>query len=384
MNGTAIWNKESENDRIFSGFQGSRDNECEATVAELTMSDETFTNGQVNREVLASLESSADERTQAIRIVNVWRASFVFPLRAVAKGMGHSALRINKFAIVSRRLKRMESITIKLRRRPMSHINLTTMQDVGGCRAVFWTISEVYKLVEKYTNAACDDYIKCPKSDGYRSVHIIVRYASKNPKHVVWNGKRIEIQIRTRLQHAWATAVETVDIFALQNIKIGKGQIGWRRFFALASSAFSYIEGTPFVADTPSDIGELTEELRALWKELNVADLMLGWATAMGHVPEVLDNTPEVSVSTASVFLVTVDLDVKHVYLKPYSNESVDLAAKEYAEVEQEIRQGRNAHTVLVAVDQINELTEAFPNLYGDTTVFLQEIRKLLNEPIAP
>ena len=239
----------------------------------------------------------------------------------------------------------------------------------------------MYKLAERYPNAGCDNYIKCPKPDGYRSVHIIVRYASKNPKHVVWNGKRIEIQIRTRLQHAWATAVETVDIFALQNIKIGKGQIRWRRFFALASSAFAYREGTPLVADTPSDINQLTEELRTLWKELKVADLMLGWATAMGHVPEVLDNTADVSVSGASVFLVTVDLDAKHVHLKPYSNESVDLAAKEYAEVEQKIRQGLNAHTVLVAVDRLNELSEAFPNLYGDTTVFLQEIRGFLNEP---
>jgi len=125
--------KEFENHRFFPKLASSEDNDFEASAAELTMTNKTFTNGQVNRagEVLASLTSSPDERTEAIQIVNEWRASFVLPLRAVAKGMGQAALRINQFAIVSRRLKRMESITIKLRRRPTSHIDLTTMQDVG-------------------------------------------------------------------------------------------------------------------------------------------------------------------------------------------------------------------------------------------------------------
>jgi ppGpp synthetase/RelA/SpoT-type nucleotidyltranferase len=38
-----------------------------------------------------------------------------------------------------------------------------------------------------------------------------------------WNRLWIEIQLRTSLQHAWATAVETVDAFTNENLKFGAG-----------------------------------------------------------------------------------------------------------------------------------------------------------------
>ena len=38
------------------------------------------------------------------------------------------------------------------------------------------------------------------------------RYAAKDRDAELYNGRRIEIQVRTRLQHAWATAVEGVGL----------------------------------------------------------------------------------------------------------------------------------------------------------------------------
>ena len=44
-------------------------------------------------------------------------------------------------------------------------------------------------------------------------------------------GLWIEIQLRTSLQHAWATVVETVDAFTNENLKFGAGSDDWKRFF---------------------------------------------------------------------------------------------------------------------------------------------------------
>ena len=48
-------------------------------------------------------------------------------------------------------------------------------------------------------------------------------------------GLRIEIQIRSRLQHAWATAVETVDAFSGTSLKTtggsGSEKTDWGRFY---------------------------------------------------------------------------------------------------------------------------------------------------------
>ena len=55
----------------------------------------------------------------------------------------------------------------------------------------------------------------------------------------------IELQIRTRLQHAWATAVETMGIFIDHSLKSSQGPQDWLDFFSLVGNAFAYIEGSP-------------------------------------------------------------------------------------------------------------------------------------------
>src|SRR5690606_39699271 len=70
----------------------------------------------------------------------------------------------------------------------------------------------------------------CPTASYTLSLHDALPISS------VWNNLDIEIQIRTRLQHAWATAVETVDVMKGTDLKSGGGTPDWREFFALAAS----------------------------------------------------------------------------------------------------------------------------------------------------
>jgi ppGpp synthetase/RelA/SpoT-type nucleotidyltranferase len=75
------------------------------------------------------------------------------------------------------------------------------------------------------------DYIKEPKPDGYRSYHLICRYQGIH-QDGAYKGLRIEIQIRSAMQHAWATAVETIDAFTGQALKTNiSGDVTWKRFF---------------------------------------------------------------------------------------------------------------------------------------------------------
>jgi ppGpp synthetase/RelA/SpoT-type nucleotidyltranferase len=59
----------------------------------------------------------------------------------------------------------------------------------------------------------CKDYIATPKSDGYRAVHLVVRY----------HGRLIEWQLRTRNQQEWASFVERVSAATTHDIKNGQG-----------------------------------------------------------------------------------------------------------------------------------------------------------------
>ena len=157
--------------------------------------------------------ASAAEKIESAEILNNWRAAHAFPLNTFQIYLRAKSKSVCELPIISQRLKRMESIERKLL---SGTNNISQMQDIGGCRAVVQSISEVRDLVESYKKGRSSqifknekDYISSPKSDGYRSYHLIYRYKGRGSTSV-YDGLQIETQIRTQLQHAWATAVEAV------------------------------------------------------------------------------------------------------------------------------------------------------------------------------
>lgn len=213
-------------------------------------------------DILISAHSESDEYKGAIEVINNWRESHDFPLRVIRNALRKRANQIAKSANVAARLKRLPSIHSKLVR-PESK-GLSSMQDIGGCRVIFKTVEEVYDLLEVYLKeqsrnpsgrTVCIkfvDYILHPKESGYRSLHLILKYQSLVESCIPFTGHKIEIQIRSQLQHHWATAVETASTFLGEGLKSSSGDFRWLRFFALAGSVFAIIEGRQPVPNTPS------------------------------------------------------------------------------------------------------------------------------------
>lgn len=182
---------------------------------------------------------------QAISALNDWRSFHTFPLNSIAVVLKTKARRLKSDALVVERLKRTRSILAKLVKK--GSMRLTQMQDIGGCRAVLDTIDQVYQLTESYRNGRgiyeivhVDDYISAPKESGYRSIHLILRYHSR--KHPEFSKLLLEIQIRTVVQHAWATAVETVGAVIGQALKSSEGEEKWLHYFQYASLALEAME----------------------------------------------------------------------------------------------------------------------------------------------
>ena len=105
------------------------------------------------------------------------------------------------------------SIVEKLRRET---IRLTQMQDIAGCRLVVQDIVGQDQVVDQLTaalpGAVVVDRRKEP-SHGYRAVHIIATV----------QGKPVEIQVRTELQHLWAQLSEKLSDVYDPAIKYGGG-----------------------------------------------------------------------------------------------------------------------------------------------------------------
>ncbi len=339
-----------------------------------------YSKGQIDRAGASLLNfDSSEEFESAITIVSNWRACHSYPLHIIKKTLKHRAKAVRPDALIAQRLKRLQSVILKLSQN--KHMKLSQMQDIGGCRVVMPDMLGVRQLIALYDESRAKnprsgrpieheryDYITAPKPDGYRSVHLIFKYQSQYADKQEFNGQRIEIQIRSKLQHAWATALETVQAFTGQALKskIKTADPRMVAIFRSMGSALALREEQPLVPDTPTKKEELVKEIRELSRRLTVDDSLRAWGFAAQKITENLTTN-------ASLFLLLLNTEQKQVVITPVlRGRTQQKAYDEYLALEKQIEKNPAMSAVLVAVESIADLQAAYPNYFLDTDVFLE------------
>lgn len=323
-----------------------------------------YSKKEVSRAGITLLDDSSDQHYFAKGVLDNWRACHVSPLNSFQTSLRRKLPQIDTSALVSQRLKRSPSILSKLERNPK--MMLARMQDIGGIRAVVKNMQKVRELEASYkkgTNVfsvanGSKDYINYPKVSGYRSIHLIFKCK---------NGYSIELQIRTQVQHAWATAVETMGTFLSHSLKSSEGPEKWLDFFSLASSAFAILESTPRIEmyEALSD-EETFEKLLAQEKKLDVINKLSGFKVAASHIKD--------DKNMGRYHLVTLDLENMMVYIQSYGQNEIIIANKDYSEKEAEAKAGKNIQVVLVTSESIVALKKAYPSYFLDAELFTKQI----------
>lgn len=272
-----------------------------------------------------------------------------------------------KPAFSSQRLKRMVSIREKLRRTP--NMGLGGVQDIGGARFVFEDISTLMRAKECICSASFDgftmdhepyDYILKPKESGYRSIHFVFKYHSDDENK---DGMRVELQIRTKLQHDWATAVETAELISQSSLKASQGDKAWLEFFKLVSAIFARKEGRPVNAfyEKYSE-----EDYCRRFSEINAKNRFVDQLQALvGAVSLTEENS-----FIGGYALILIEYNDRKVSLRHFTPEDKDIANSIYAKTESEIDKEKAA-VVLVSVADINELREAYPSYFLNAQEFI-------------
>lgn len=334
-----------------------------------------FTRGKVNRAgaILISDAASSSEFAEALALINHWRACHAYPVNTFQATLRSRLKKVCENSLVAQRMKRIPSIAKKLTMN--NGMQLARMQDIGGLRAVVDNVAQVRKLHSLYTDGSLthelidtDDYIATPKPTGYRSLHLIYRYT--NPSAIAYNGLCIELQIRTRLQHAWATAVETIGSFLNQALKSNEGPEEWLQYFKVVGAAFSLIEKCPVAQEfknlTPDDIFEQCINLE---KVLDVRRKLHAFAVAANAITS--------SKAGGSYHLIILDAIEKTVTISSFGKRRLEEANLAYAAAEQKALEYHDMQTVLVATDSVDSLRRAYPNYFLDTRQFLNALRRI-------
>lgn len=335
-----------------------------------------FSKTQITKagEILKMTEEkfNVEEQENAYLVLANWRACHTYPLNTFQATLRKKLSIIDKNAFVGQRLKRAHSIILKLRR--FDTMDLARMQDIAGLRAVVLDIKKVYSLEESYRNArfhhklaSFKDYIKCPKKDGYRGIHMIYRY--NNKRAAKWNGLNIELQIRTRLQHSWATAVEIMGIFLKKSLKSGMGPEEWKKFFSATSAAFAMQEGCASVPGFEGkSLSEIVNMIRELERKLQALAKLRGFSVAVENIP---------NVNNRAYSLIRLDTEKRTVRIMSFTESQSEEANNAYAREEANAI-GKPIEVVLVRTKSIKSLKRAYPNYFLDSKEFVRHISNLL------
>lgn len=302
------------------------------------------------------------KRGEYLEILSNWRAFHAMPLDIFAKVLKARVKKINVDAIVAQRLKRTPSILLKLGKH--STMRLSTMQDIGGLRAIFDNNEEVYSLIEKYrvsktrhTLFSLNNYIQWPKEDGYRGVHLVYKL-SRQPNIF------IEIQVRSYMQHIWATAVEVFGTLKNSSFKSGYGDKEWLDFFKYLSSAFAIKERER----TLEQHKELTkEEIVSKIKTYGQTLKVIEQLSVYSAIYKLVSRKTKERGRSGGYSLILLNSLENTISLDTFGASQIELATEEYLRIEKKYFNDIHMNVVLVNTGDIKKLEASYPNYFMDT-----------------
>ncbi|MGB6176801.1 MAG: RelA/SpoT domain-containing protein, partial [Methylocella sp.] len=117
---------------------------------------------------------------------------------------------------IEARTKEVESVEEKVTRKGDKYTSLDQITDLSGIRIIACLKEEVDRICDSIKKNFHIDYENSvdkggqlnPDQFGYRSIHYVVAYKTdwlKLPLYKRFDGKKAEVQVRTILEHAWAS-----------------------------------------------------------------------------------------------------------------------------------------------------------------------------------
>lgn len=334
---------------------------------------------------------------EALDVLSYWRLCHEKPLEVAFLKLQQVSRKKDKNALFAKRLKRYLSISNKLKR--YQKMSLKNMQDIGGCRAIVANekklrqiVRELRKLPE-FKNSKGEvrskDYIKNPKTDGYRSYHLIGRFGETNS-----TSRSIEVQIRTNIQHYWATALEIVDLFTDQALKSNQGDERWKRFFINVSKQFHLMESIHlfdsfrgqeqferYVSELHSKKGNVLESCGQAQRDCEKLDVirnMRAFSTSLHVVEEGLKES-----SGNGFILLEVNTKKGELEWTLFDSDKTAEAEHFYIQAEKSSVETEGMVVALVSTSAVGGIRDAYPNFFADSSKFIKYLAIVRDAPMS-
>ncbi len=325
------------------------------------MTDPTFPGGSKSRVNRSGERIRQDKATiDDLLVVEEWRAAHRGVLNTF-QAILRNRTRGTKVSVAQRH-KRKTTIFDKLTRLP--GMQLARMDDVAGCRLIFRSVRDLHAFRSRFHRARFNhklrnkpdkyDYLKSPKPTGYRGIHDVYEYNVNSEAGKALAGLYVEIQYRTLVQHAWATAVEVIGFITQSQPKFQRGDTRYERAMALASELLARAHEQQTGPFPSASNQEILNEFLSLDDELHLMQTLRGLNSAKADVTDKRNSI--------LIFSKEGELEVRNFH------EATE-ALRALFELEKEMP---DRDIVLVRADTSKEVRLAFRNYFTDAREFVR------------
>ncbi len=185
----------------------------------------------------------------------------------------------------------------------------------------------------------------------------------------------IEIQLRTELEHVWATAVETYGALQSTSFKTGEGGQDWKEFFVLLSSYFAIKENcSPTKAHITLSKKQLQSKLKKMIKKLSVIERL----NASTNSIEIITKKYNAIGRTGKYAILELDLENNFTKIEFFTKKDVSRAIEIYTQKELNIKNPKLLNIVFVNIDDIEKIEKSYPNYFLNTNKLLEILSKIM------
>lgn len=324
-----------------------------------------LTKSRIDRAGIAFAKDSfrdIDEMIELEDVFDEYRKSHLEPLSETTLELQRWLNEYGHDYYIAQRLKRKPQIIRKLNR---LSVRLTQLQDIGGCRIIVEKNELVDQIIEfikrkiesteELNLVRITDYREKGRDvTGYRSVHLLLERS----------GKKLELQLRSRIQHYWAESIERTSVIYGYHLKESEGDEKVISYFHKLSDAFFEIES----GRTPSVRSRL--EIDVAKKEAE--EIIKGHSSSKAidsHVNEdiilTLIEKERRSSSPINNWIIVFDWSSGKFVSWDIVGKTPDEAIRAYVNYENQFPVGQNFEVVLIGSSHVATVRKTHSHYFG-------------------
>ncbi|MEO1347101.1 MAG: RelA/SpoT domain-containing protein [Pseudomonadota bacterium] len=293
-----------------------------------------------------------------------FRSAHLEPLTELTLSLQEWLQTFGRSYFVAQRLKRKPQILRKLRR---FSVRLTQLQDIGGCRIIVENNSDVDDLisfVRQNLRTSKDlkvnretDYRQFGRDDtGYRAFHFVISTKS---------GVKLELQLRSRIQHYWSESIERTSVVYGHRLKEQEGDGEVIEYFKAFSNVLHRIENSLSI----SSDDEIDLERRRQLAESIISQSTSDGVGLSSHVNEgvvkTLSETEKSSSTSLNNWVLVFDWKDGNFVTWEIVGRDPKYAVETYSRYEREYPEEDKYEVVLIGSSDISTVRQTHSHYFG-------------------